>query len=217
MSGCDCNSDDCCPCSKCRKKKAAPTAGTGPTGPTGPTGATGSGTTGPTGNIGPTGNTGSTGFGVTGPTGPTGPGIVPGPAARVFRSTDQTIPPAVTTPIVFDQERLDTDDMFTPPSSQIIATEDCFYAIDANVFIEASISASVVVSLRVDGTTTIAAEVVNTIPGITSYTANLSTSYPLTAGQFVEVVVFHNEANAVVIRSFPQFSPELSVACVRPL
>jgi hypothetical protein len=117
--------------------------------------------------------------------------------ARVYRSSNKSITSSSDTPIDFNTEQYDTDSFWTSGSStRITIPSDGYYHIDSTVAWEQNNTGYRRHWLRLDGGSTVIAEH-QTIPAASSDSGSyISTDYYFTAGQYIEVYVWHNKGTA---------------------
>lgn len=119
-------------------------------------------------------------------------------AARVYKATGQSIPNITVTALTFDTERFDDGGLHSTVSntSRLTAAKAGVYVISAAVgFVEAG-AGGLVLILRVNGTTSIALD-----QGVAATDTTISTIYKLNAGDYVEVLAFHNSGAAKTTKS----------------
>lgn len=135
------------------------------------------------------------------------------PAARVYRTTNQTITNGVTTSISFDAERYDTNGMHdnsTNPERITIQTAGK-YAFKGNVSFASNATGIRDILILLNGTTTIAQILLTPVNGFVTI-IDISCDYECAAGDYVELQVFHNitGGGTLAVTAAGNYSPEFS-------
>ena len=205
-TGCNaCSRRPCC----CRKPQPPSSSCICPPGPDGPPGLPGS-----DGSRGPQGLPGSDG--------PRGPAGLPGscepcpeePSARVYSLFEQIVPDSVQFPIVFEEERFDTDDIHTNGvPTRLTAQTAGKYQISGTVVFATNAVGTRSVGVRVNGTNTIALQSVPADPSA-ACALSISTLYDLVEDDYVELVVSQTSGGPVTLHAVPSFSPEFMMVRV---
>ncbi len=117
--------------------------------------------------------------------------------ARVYRSSNKSVLTSTDTAIDFNTEQFDTDDFWTSGSAtRITIPSDGYYHIDSTIAWEQNSAGYRRHWLRLDGGSTVIGEH-QTIPASASDSGSyVSTDYYFTAGQYIEVYVWHNKGTA---------------------
>lgn len=142
------------------------------------------------------------------------------PNGRINRTTDQAIPSNTVTVIDFDNTRWDTHNLADLGTNRFTITAQTagFYNIFAHVEWEANLQGARLLSIRLNGTTTIASTQVDEADSSSvTVRQTVSTVYQLAAGDFLELVVFHSAGGALDIVSVGNFSPEFGISFVSPM
>ncbi len=140
------------------------------------------------------------------------------PAARVTRSSPQTIPDSLNTNLAFDQERYDTAAVHDTATnnSRLTAPVNGIYAVTAQFTWGGSAgTGSRLAGLMKNGSTLIARS--QQLPGDDD--ENITTQVHLAAGDYVEVVVLQTSGGnlAVAVNGMAQqLTPELSLTWLAP-
>ena len=141
----------------------------------------------------------------------------PSPAARVFHNAPQSIPNGVWTPLTFNSERFDTDNMHDPASnpSRLTCRTAGRYLIFAHVVFDASASGTArQVSLRLNGTGSGSPTPSlggDQTPAMAYGKATVATAYDLAVGDYVEVVAYHDAGAALNVVVSSNDSPEFGM------
>jgi hypothetical protein len=139
-------------------------------------------------------------------------------SARVFNSTDITIPqlkPGEWTSLTFNSERWDSANLHETAtnSGRLKAPEAGKYYIFANITWESPIGSGLWgLRLQLNGKTVIAEQTLPNSAAPFRISMSVGTLYALAAGDYVEVQVFQNSGNPLLIRTIPATSPEFGVA-----
>jgi hypothetical protein len=141
-------------------------------------------------------------------------------SARVFNSTDVTVPslkPGEWTSLTFDSERWDTANLHETASNsgRLKAPVAGKYYIFANITWESPIGSGLWgLRLWLNGKTVIAEQTLPNTSAPFRISMSVGTLYALGAGDYVEVQVFQNNGNPLMIRHIPATSPEFGMAKV---
>jgi hypothetical protein len=141
-------------------------------------------------------------------------------SARVFNSTDVTVSslkPGEWVSLSFDSERWDTANLHETASNsgRLKAPAAGKYYIFANITWESPIGSGLWgLRLQLNGKTIIAEQSLPNTAAPFRISMSVGTLYALAAGDYVEVQVFQNSGNPLLIRSIPATSPEFGMARV---
>jgi len=139
-------------------------------------------------------------------------------SVRVFNSTDITVPqlkPGEWTSLTFDSERWDTANLHETAtnSGRLKAPVAGKYYIFANITWESPIGTGLWgLRLQLNGKTVIAEQSLPNTAAPFRISMSVGTLYALAAGDYVEVQVFQNSGNPLLIRTIPATSPEFGMA-----
>src|SRR5262245_54039385 len=139
-------------------------------------------------------------------------------SARVFNSADVTVPnmnPGEWTSLTFNSERWDTANLHETAtnSGRLKAPAAGKYYIFANITWESPIASGLWgLRLQLNGQTVIADKGVTNTETPCRMSMAVGTLYALVAGDYVEVQVFQNSGNPLLIRSIPATLPEFGMA-----
>jgi hypothetical protein len=139
-------------------------------------------------------------------------------SARVFNSADVTVSslkPGEWTSLTFDSERWDTANLHETASNsgRLKAPVAGKYYIFANITWESPIGSGLWgLRLQLNGKTVIAEQSLPNTVAPFRISMSVGTLYALNAGDYVEVQVFQNSRNPLLIRSIPATSPEFGMA-----
>ena len=141
-------------------------------------------------------------------------------SVRVFNSADITVPnmsPGEWTSLTFNSERWDTANLHetTTNSGRLKASVVGKYYIFANITWESPIASGLWgLRLQLNGKTVIAEQSLPNTAAPFRISMSVGTLYALAAGDYVDVQVFQNSGNPLLIRSIPATSPEFGMARV---
>lgn len=132
--------------------------------------------------------------------------------ARVRRTTNQSISSGGSGDLItFDAQRYDTDDFWDAGSpTKLTCPKDGVYHIGASIYMATgtfSTTEQVQVSIKLNGTTTIAAHIRAMTNGLNE-SFPLSCDYELAEGDYVEVEVFQNSGSSKNVLVSGAMSPE---------
>lgn len=131
--------------------------------------------------------------------------------ARVARTSNQSIPLQTWTPISFAVERHDSDEMFSSAApTRLTAQTPGKYLITAHLAF-ASSQARKEVKLRLNNAADIAQHTQQSNGVSQPAHVSLATVYPLSPGQYVEVLVWHDSASALDVLGTPNVSAECCI------
>jgi len=139
-------------------------------------------------------------------------------SARVFNSADITVSslkPGEWTSLTFDSERWDTANLHETAtnSGRLKAPVAGKYYIFANITWESPIGTGLWgLRLQLNGKTVIAEQSLPNTAAPFRISMSVGTLYALAAGDYVEVQVFQNSGNPLLIRTIPATSPEFGMA-----
>jgi hypothetical protein len=139
-------------------------------------------------------------------------------SVRVFNSADITVPnmnPGEWTSLTFNSERWDTANLHetTTNSGRLKASVAGKYYIFANITWESPIASGLWgLRLQLNGKTVIAEQSLPNTAAPFRISMSVGTLYALAAGDYVEVQVFQNSGNPLLIRSIAATSPEFGIA-----
>lgn len=131
-----------------------------------------------------------------------------GIGCKVYHSMEQSIAHNVNTVLLFNSERFDTDNLYTPAASgRLTCNTAGVYLIGGTVAFALNSTGARQIFLALNGITPIASEVVAaTNSGPTVLT--LSTIYALSVGDFVQLLAYQNSGaalNAINGYASPEF------------
>lgn len=131
------------------------------------------------------------------------------PAARVHRTTNQSITNATETAIAFDNERFDTDVIHdnVTNNSRLTCKTAGIYSIGAHIQFAGSAAGTRQVFIRVNGTTEIA-RVQQINPPAVDERLSPVTLYQLAVNDYVEVVVNQSSGGSLDVEVLGNSSPE---------
>jgi hypothetical protein len=141
-------------------------------------------------------------------------------SARVFNSADVTVSslkPGEWTSLTFNSERWDTANLHETAtnSGRLKAPVVGKYYIFANITWESPIGSGVWgLRLQLNGKTVIAEQTLPNTAAPFRISMSVGTLYSLAAGDYVEVQVFQNSGNPLLIPSIAATSPEFGMAKV---
>lgn len=112
--------------------------------------------------------------------------------ARVYRTTNQTIPTGIGTLVSFDAERWDTDNCWSSAQpTRLVCNTPGWYMITCNIAWAANATNQRMISISLNGTIRIARDTRGANPnGLT--VQSVATIWPLTTGDYLEVLVFQD-------------------------
>lgn len=142
------------------------------------------------------------------------------PCARVYRSSDQSISNSSNTVITFNSERYDTESIHSTSSNtgRLTAQTAGVYCISVTVSWEGALNGYRSLSIRINGSTTVAATLRNTTSGgiVEGADQTVTTDYYLGVGDYAEAVVFQNSGGSLKVWSSDAYSPEFMMHWVSP-
>jgi hypothetical protein len=131
--------------------------------------------------------------------------------ARVARTSNQSIPQNSWTALSFATERYDTDNLFSATfPTRLTAQTPGKYLITAHIAFAAA-QARKEVKLRVNGGIDIAQHTRQSNGVAQPAHVSLATVYALSAGQYVELLAWHEHGAALNVLGTPNVSAELSM------
>lgn len=133
--------------------------------------------------------------------------------ARVYNSTDVSIPDSTFTAVAFDSERFDTDTYHSTGSntSRLTAPVLGKYSISGHIRFAANATGQRIVRIQLNGSTTIAQQRLHTvIAAIVEF--SIDTKYELAAGDYVTLEVWHNSGGSLSVLFAGNHSPEFAIA-----
>ncbi len=141
----------------------------------------------------------------------------PHPGARVYRSVDQSIPNATWTKISFDNERFDTDGIWSSANpTRLVCKTAGKYQVTAHGCFYANTTGDRYVHVTLNGTTDIVG--VNGPGSIFGpnrpWHWDLTTLYDLAVNDYLEVRVWQNSGGPLSIRHISGMSPEFMMVKV---
>lgn len=132
-----------------------------------------------------------------------------GYGARVYNNAAIAIADNTTVALTFNSERFDTQDFHSTSvnTGRLTVPLPGYYLIGANIQFPPAANGRRAVSLRLNGTNTIAFQ---EVPGSAVANARLSvtTIYQLVAGEYAEVTVVQNSGAPLNVDAVGNFSPE---------
>jgi hypothetical protein len=137
------------------------------------------------------------------------------PSCRVYHSTNQSIPTATFTPLAFDSERFDTDNIHdnATNNTRLTCKTAGKYLIIANVRWGLNANNQRDLRLRLNGTTYIADALLK-VSAAEPILLNVSTIYDLAVNDYVEAVAYQDSGGALDIISTANYSPEFMMVKV---
>jgi hypothetical protein len=134
----------------------------------------------------------------------------PLPQARVFNSANISIPTGTVTALTFNSERYDNGGLHSTSANtgRLTAPITGLYVIGGNVRFAANATGIRNALIRLNGTTFIATDTRQATGGGNATDLPLETQYQLTAGDFLELVVFQDSGGALNVTAGANFSPE---------
>jgi hypothetical protein len=139
-------------------------------------------------------------------------------SARVYNGADITVPqlkPGDWSSLSFDSERWDTANLHETGtnSGRLKAPVAGKYYVFANITWESPIGSGLWgLRLRLNGKTVIAEQTLPNTGASFRMSMSVGTLYALASGDYVEVQVFQNSGNPLMIRHIPAASPEFGMA-----
>ena len=139
------------------------------------------------------------------------------PACRVYGSIGVTVPTATDTAIAFNTERYDVGSIHSTVTntSRLTAPIAGVYHVEGNIRITSAAAATVLLSIRLNGTTVIAQTAWKTATGIDNGMI-VSCDYALAASDYVEIVVRHNEGSDLSTGGNANWADEASMRWTGP-
>lgn len=131
------------------------------------------------------------------------------PRCRVYNSAAISVANATDQALTFNSERYDTDTMHSTAvnTSRITFTTAGLYAVGATLQWASNATGYRETIIMLGGTTFIAGVSTPAVNGAVTL-QTLSTTYPFTAGQYVELRVYQNSGGALNIEQSSSLSPE---------
>lgn len=132
------------------------------------------------------------------------------PRASAYSNSSQTIPDSAWTAVAFGAERYDTDNIHSlvTNTTRFTAQTSGVYDIKANIGITTSTLSSTYVSVRLNGSTYIATNYPYNAAGNITQTIPVSVSYELSAGDYVEVVIWQNSGSSATVPAAGSYYPQ---------
>lgn len=129
--------------------------------------------------------------------------------ARVFHNAVQSIPNNTVTALTFNSERADTDTIHDTATnnSRLTCKTAGVYQISAHVGYASNTTGYRVLQLTVNGTTTIASEVVTPVTGVPTR-LTVTSLYALAVNDYVEAQAFQTSGGALNTEQVANYSPE---------
>jgi hypothetical protein len=133
----------------------------------------------------------------------------PVPQARVYNDAAIAINNNSTTALTFNSERFDDGNLHSTSANtgRLTAPVAGLYAIGAHAAFAANSTGTREIHIRLDGTTSLAMGA-GTASATREGRMSVSTVYRLTAGQYVEVLVYQNSGGSLNVVSTAGYSPE---------
>lgn len=131
--------------------------------------------------------------------------------ARMYRSTDQSIPNATLTQITFSAARWDTDTL-TSGGTQFTIQRAGAYRITAQVRFAANATGQRIVYIRLNGSTFLAIDSRQAVTGGNPTDVTVPAEYELAAGNTVQLYVYQDSGGALNVTSAGNYSPEFSIS-----
>jgi len=150
--------------------------------------------------------------------GSVGPGNITSllPTVHATHTVDQSISDGTVTTLAFDSERYDPAFMHNnvTNNSRITAPQTGIYAVTAQAQWGTNTAGARVLTLRKNGTTTIARE--DALPSLAAHGQEVTTQVRLLINDYVEVTVQQTSGGALAARSLGEFTPEFSMTWLAP-
>lgn len=131
---------------------------------------------------------------------------------RAYNDADVPLPSGALTVMPLNSERWDTANMHDNAvnNSRLTAPVDGLYTINGHCVIETG-TGDRVLYIRLNGSIYIAE---HSIDGTTALTTrgSIGTQYEMSAGDYVEFLVYQNSGLALIVASIAQYSPEFAMA-----
>jgi len=128
--------------------------------------------------------------------------------ARVYRSTNQTIPNSTGIAISFDSERYDTDGIHSGSSTQLYCNTAGKYSIHGQIYWDNNATGYRQLAISLNGTTQIAIKRDEGQVGSNPMIHQISTTWDLNVGDYVELVVNQTSGGNLNVLTASSFSPE---------
>jgi hypothetical protein len=135
------------------------------------------------------------------------------PMCRVYNNADLSIATATFTALTFNSERYDVGGMHSTTTNTsritIPTSSGGVYHIGASVrFASSTAGTTRLLRLYLNGATYITGSETGPVGGTGDTQLNVSCDYKLTAGDYVEAVVFHNTGGLLSVMTASAYSPE---------
>jgi hypothetical protein len=137
--------------------------------------------------------------------------LQPGTGARVYNSANISVANNTVTALTFDSERYDTTSFHSTSvnTGRLTAPTDGYYAIGAHIVHDANATGVRSLFLRLNGATFIGAIEVNAgTTGGRGTVLSVSTTYQLSATDYVEVIAYQTSGGALNVLAAGNYSPE---------
>lgn len=154
--------------------------------------------------------------GLMGPQGPQGPagnvGVTTRCAVRVTNSTNQTIASAAWTPLAFDTERYDTDNLHSTVTNNTRITFRTAgkYILTGDIEFNSGAGTARGLSILKNGATFIAVDFITPTGGGFPTTMSIATQHDFIVGDYVELQGWQNTGGLLAVNSSAQYSPEFA-------
>jgi hypothetical protein len=140
------------------------------------------------------------------------------PKAKAYHAIASAIPTGTQQPLVFNQERFDTDTIHDTSTNtgRLTCKTAGLYLVTASIEWANGGGNTRSVGIRKNGTTTIVLDVRGPTPGIFGTEQTITTLAQLAVNDYLEVVVFHDAAGNLNVNYSDPTSPEFGMAWLMP-
>jgi len=139
------------------------------------------------------------------------------PACRAYRTTNQTLTTGTDTPISFDGERFDTDNIHDPATNptRLTCKTAGRYIITGHVaFTPNAGGNNRQVNIRLNGSTVIASDIRPSSSAASNNRVSISAIYDLAVGDYVELSCYQDTGGNLDVINAANYSPEFEMARV---
>lgn len=139
------------------------------------------------------------------------------PGARVYNSTSLAIPASAATVLTFDSERFNNGSVHstTTNTSRLTAPQAGVYVISAHAYTASAQAGTNTMNIRLNGSTTLAYtqdQGTSTVNAVLS----ISTVYHLSAGDYVEAVIYLPKVGGSTVSQIGNWTPEFAMQWIGP-